>query len=76
MVTLKEKLYQSIDLLPEKDISLVYEVVERLLVTFDKDYTYVTRAEDERIQQGLAELQAGGGMNIDDFIQQNNLAVD
>lgn len=72
MSPIKDKLLSSIDLLNEDDARLAYELVQRMLIPLDADYTLVTIDEEERIQKGLQELKRGDYITLDDFIKQQN----
>jgi len=54
-----------------KNVELVLnDLVERLLVAVDFDYTYSTRAEEELSRQGWEDLRSGDTISLDEFIRQ------
>jgi hypothetical protein len=73
MRSVRNDLYNAINLLNENDLSLIYEITQRILLTYDSDYTYVTPAENRRIQVGLNELENNNYMSFNDFMKENNL---
>lgn len=40
-----------IDMLPEKDKNLAYEIIQKLVLAWDPDYTKVTQEEAKQIEQ-------------------------
>ena len=71
----RTKLLESINLLPDSDIDLLYIMVDRLLVSLDSDYTFVTRKEREHMNAGLAELESGDFINLNQFIKEHDLTI-
>jgi predicted transcriptional regulator len=64
----KEKLIQSLDMVDDETIDAIYAIVEKLLVIRDADYTFVTRAEDAAIQEGIAQIKRGEYVGLDDVV--------
>jgi alkyl hydroperoxide reductase subunit AhpC len=48
-----------LSLLPEEEISLVNELVKKLVVAWDADFTKVTPEEEKSIKQAEEEMQQG-----------------
>ena len=48
-----------INLLPEDELALVNELVKKLLLAWDPDFTKVTPEEKERIDRADKEMQNG-----------------
>lgn len=54
-----KELIKLIDLLPEKEQDLISEMVKRVVLAWDPDFTKVTPAEAERIRLAEDEFQRG-----------------
>ena len=48
-----------VDMLPEKDQALAFELVKKLVLAWDPDFSKVTPAEKAEIDKAAAELEAG-----------------
>jgi hypothetical protein len=46
-------------ILPENDQNLVYELVKRMVLAWDPDFTKVTPEESEAIDRSFNEIQRG-----------------
>jgi hypothetical protein len=42
------------------------DILERIAVALDKDYTFVTREEAARIDKGILEIENGEWYSLDD----------
>jgi hypothetical protein len=56
-----------IDMLPEQEKSLAFELIKRLVLAWDPDYTKVTPSEAEAIEQALAEYERGDMVRMEDL---------
>lgn len=54
-----KELIKLIDILPEKEQDLISEMVKRVVLAWDPDFTKVTPAEGERIRLAEDEFQRG-----------------
>jgi alkyl hydroperoxide reductase subunit AhpC len=59
MSTLVTQTAEMLSLLPEEEISLVNELVKKLVVAWDADFTKVTPEEEKSIKQAEEEMQQG-----------------
>ena len=59
MSTITKQITEMVDMLPEKEQSLAFELVKRLVLAWDPDYTKVTPAEDAKLEQARAEFARG-----------------
>ena len=57
--TLVEKTSNLLSELPEEDLNLVYELVKKLVRSWDPDFTKLTPEEKERVDRSDAEMKAG-----------------
>ena len=55
------------DMLPESDQSLAFELVKKLVLAWDPDFTKATPEEREAMEQALAELDAGEYVTDDEI---------
>lgn len=56
MSHITKQITDMVDLLPEREQMLAYEVVKRLVQAWDPDYTKVTDGEAEAIDKARAEF--------------------
>lgn len=59
MAPLAQQIADMVDMLPEQDQVLAYELVKRLVLAWDPDYTRLTPVERRQLDQAEAELEAG-----------------
>lgn len=50
---------EMLSLLPDEEVSLVNELVRKLILAWDPDFTKVTQQEAETIEQADREMKAG-----------------
>ena len=58
---------QLVDMLPETDQTLALELVRKLVLAWDPDYTKTTPAEAAAIEQAVRELDAGDYLTDDEI---------
>lgn len=59
MAPIAQQIAQMVDMLPETDQTLALELVKKLVLAWDPDYTRATPSEDAAMQQAVRELEAG-----------------
>ncbi len=59
MAPLSLQIAQMVDILPEPDQKLALELVKKLVLAWDPDYTKSTPAEAEAMNQAIKEIEAG-----------------
>lgn len=59
MAPIAQQIAQMVSILPESDQNLAYELVKKLVLAWDPDYTRATPAEDAAMRQAIRELDAG-----------------
>lgn len=69
MSPMSDKIMSMIDMLPEQEQNLAYEFVKRLVLAWDPDYSKVTQAEAEAIEQAKQEYATGETVRLSDFLQ-------
>ena len=67
MSPITQQITDMIDMLPEQEQSLAFELVKRLVLAWDPDYTKVTPSEAEAIEQALAEYERGDTVRMEDL---------
>ena len=59
MAPIAQKIADMVEMLPEKDQALAFELVKKLVLAWDPDFTKVTPAEKAEIDKAETELEAG-----------------
>ena len=59
MAPIAQQIADMVDMLPESDQALAFELVKKLVLAWDPDYTKVTPAEKAQIDSAAAELAVG-----------------
>ena len=59
MAPIAQQIAQMVEILPEADQALAFEVVKKLVLAWDPDYTKATPAEHTAMEQAVKELDAG-----------------
>ncbi len=59
MAPIAQQIADMVDMLPESDQALAFELVKKLVLAWDPDYTKVTPVEKAQIDRAAAELAAG-----------------
>lgn len=59
MAPIAQQIADMVDMLPEKDQALAFELVKKLVLAWDPDFSKVTPAEKAEIDKATAELEAG-----------------
>lgn len=56
-----------VDILPENDQQLAYELVKKLLLAWDPDYTKVTPAEAAQLEEAERNIENGETVSMDEI---------
>ena len=56
---ISQRIAQMVDILPEADQTLALELVKKLVIAWDPDFTKVTPTERAAMEQAVNELDAG-----------------
>jgi len=72
MSQITQEIINMVDMLPENEQNLAYELIKRLVLAWDPDYTKVTIAERESIKRAELEIENGEYFS-DDEIGWDNL---
>ena len=59
MAPIAQQIADMVDMLPEKDQALAFELVKKLVLAWDPDFTKVTPAEKAEIDKAAGEMEAG-----------------
>ncbi|MDR1159280.1 MAG: hypothetical protein LBK69_01460 [Syntrophomonadaceae bacterium] len=72
MSPVKQQIIDILDMLPEQEQDLAYEVLRRIVLAWDPDFTKLTPAEAEHLKIGKQQL-ASGNFYDDTDIDWDNL---
>jgi len=56
-----------VDLLPDKEQVLAYELIKRMVLAWDSDFTKLTPAERKHLDDAEYDFRAGNTVNHDDI---------
>lgn len=59
MAPIAQKIADMVDMLPEHDQTLAFEVIKKMVLAWDPDFTKMTPAEQAQIDEAAAEIEAG-----------------
>ncbi len=59
MTMISQRIAQMVDMLPETDQTLAFELVKKLVLAWDPEFTKATPSEEAAMQQAIEELKAG-----------------
>lgn len=59
MAPLAQKIADMVDMLPERDQNLAFEMVKKLVLAWDPDFTKLTPAERAELERAEAEMDSG-----------------
>lgn len=59
MAPIAQQIADMVDMLPETDQTLAFELVKKLVLAWDPDYTKLTSAEKAELDKASAEMEAG-----------------
>lgn len=59
MAPIAQRIADMVDMLPETDQALAFELVKKLVLAWDPDYTKLTPAEKVELDKAAAEMEAG-----------------
>lgn len=59
MAPIAQQIADMVDMLPEPDQALAFELVKKLVLAWDPDFTKLTPAEQKELDQAAAEMDAG-----------------
>lgn len=65
MAPIAQQIADMVDMLPEQDQALAFELVKKLVLAWDPDFTKVTPLERAQLNQAEAEMNAG------DYVTEN-----
>jgi len=67
MTTKTQDLVAMFNLLPESEQNLAFELVKRLVLAWDSDYTKLTPAERARLESSERDLERGETTDYDEI---------
>ncbi len=59
MAPITQQIATMVDMLPEEDQALAFDLIKKLVLAWDPDYTRATPAEDAAMEQAIKELESG-----------------
>ena len=66
-LTKTEEIFALVELLPEKEQTLAYELIKRMVLAWDSNFTKLTPAERERLEEAERDFISGDTTNHDDI---------
>ncbi len=66
MAQITAKIANMIDMLPEREQLLAFELIKRMVLAWDSDFTKLTPAERERLEKADIELANNETLRHDD----------
>jgi hypothetical protein len=67
MAPIAEQIADMVEMLPETDQALAYELVKKLVLAWDPDFTKVTVSERNALEAAEAEMEAGDYLTDDEI---------
>ena len=67
MSPMANKITEMVDMLPEQEQNLAYELIKRLVLAWDPDYTKLTPTERARLEAAELELIHGDVVRLEDL---------
>ncbi|HHV96094.1 MAG TPA: hypothetical protein GXX37_06415 [Clostridiaceae bacterium] len=59
MSKISKQIIDMIDMLPEQEQRLVFEIIKRMVLAWDRDFTKLTPVEKERLMRAQKEIERG-----------------
>ena len=59
MPTMTKQIAELADMLPQKEQILVYEIIRRMVLAWDPDFTKLTPGERQRLEEAEQEITRG-----------------
>ena len=59
MAPIAQQIANMVDILPEQDQALAYELVKKLVLAWDPDFTKLTPEEAARLDEAMREIERG-----------------
>ncbi len=63
MSAVSKEITEMIDMLPEKEQELVFELIKRMVLAWDSDFTKLTPIERDRLTKANREIENGETFN-------------
>jgi len=67
MSAIAQKTVSMINMLPEKDQTLAYEIIKKLVLAWDPDFTKLTAEERKRFEAAKAEIENNDVVSHDEI---------
>lgn len=65
MAAVAQQIAEMVELLPENDQALALELVKKLVLAWDPDYTKLTPKEARELEQAMKEVETGETVPFD-----------
>jgi len=65
-----KSLWETIEFLPDAEQALIEEIIKRVILAWDPDFTKVTIAEKSSIDEGLDEIERGETISMESLIEE------
>ncbi len=63
MSAVSKQILDMIDMLPEQEQELAFELIKRMVLTWDSDFTKLTPLERDRLSKANKEIEKGETVN-------------
>jgi len=73
MSTSTKTLLNTIPYLPDADQVVIAEIVKRMLLAWDPDFTKVTAMEKVSIDEGMRQIEAGETVSMEELMRELQL---
>lgn len=67
MSVITREISDMVDMLPEKEQNLAYEMVKRIVLAWDSDYTRLTPSERKRLEEAEQDFINGDTVSHEDI---------
>ena len=73
MLTKSQEIHYMVDMLPEEEQSLAFEMIKRLVLAWDPDFTKLTPSEKRQLDLAQAEMDKGEYYTHDEAMKELGL---
>ncbi|MEG0810448.1 MAG: hypothetical protein RSD63_10820 [Eubacterium sp.] len=70
MLTKSQQIHEMVDMLPDGEQNLAFEMVKRLVLAWDPDYTKLTSSEKRQLEQVHIEIENGDTISHEELMKE------
>ncbi len=67
MSTITKEIAEMVEMLPENEQNIAYELVKRMVLAWDSDFTKLTPSERQRLEEAELQFEGGDTVNFNDI---------